>query len=219
MGTAIAAELARGDWHVVGTDLPGTGAGVAADLRQPAAAAVVVGRVMDSFGRLDLLVNNAAAMYHGSLALDDLDRWWETIEVNLNAPARLVRAALAPLRQSKGQVVNISSVFGVRPEAGYSAYCASKAGLIGLTKALALELAPAIGVNAIAPGHVDTPQQQVDAGAAGITRSELYEIYAKTMPIGRVLQPVEIARAVVYLSGETGYTGSCLCLDGGMLLG
>jgi NAD(P)-dependent dehydrogenase (short-subunit alcohol dehydrogenase family) len=102
--------------------------------------------------------------------------------------------------------------------AGYSAYCASKSGLIGLTKALALELAPDVRVNAVAPGHVDTPQQRVDADAAGLTREELYAHYAEIIPIGRILQPAEIARLVSYLASETGYTGSTVHLNGGLLL-
>jgi NAD(P)-dependent dehydrogenase (short-subunit alcohol dehydrogenase family) len=157
-------------------------------------------------------------MYYGELTLDDLDRWWDTIDVNLSAPFRLARAASPALKASQGQVINMSSVSGVAAGAGYSAYCASKAGLIGLTKALALELAPDVRVNAVAPGHVDTPQQRVDAEAAGLTRDELYAHYAKIIPIGRILHPAEVARLVTYLASETGYTGSTVHLNGGLLL-
>jgi NAD(P)-dependent dehydrogenase (short-subunit alcohol dehydrogenase family) len=201
------------------TDLPGTGvAGYAADLRDPTACRGVVDDVIASSGRLDLLVNNAATMYHGELSLPDLERWWDTIDVNLSVPFRLARAACGPLRSTKGQIINVASSFGFTGAAGFSAYCASKSGLVGLTKALALELAPDVRVNAIAPGHVDTPQQAIDAAVAGVSRDELYARYGSTIPIGRILQPAEIARLVSYLALETGYTGSCVHLNGGMVL-
>jgi NAD(P)-dependent dehydrogenase (short-subunit alcohol dehydrogenase family) len=199
--------------------VPGSNCEIEADLTEPATADHVVATVLEREGRLDLLINNAATMYYGNLDVDGLGDWWRTITVNLTAPMRLIRAARAALSQRRGQVINIASVFGIRPEAGYSAYCASKSGLIGLTKALALELAPAVRVNAVAPGHVDTAQQDVDARAAGVTRSELRARYATTIPIGRILEPLEVARFVAFLAQQDGFTGSCLALDGGHLLG
>jgi NAD(P)-dependent dehydrogenase (short-subunit alcohol dehydrogenase family) len=218
MGVAITAELERAGWIVAASDLAGADTTWATDLRDPEACTELVDEVVSRHGRLDLLVNNAATMYHGELTVDDLDRWWETIDVNLSAPFRLARASSRYLRASGGQIINMASTFGVMAEAGFSAYCASKSGIIGLTKVLALELAPDVRVNAIAPGHVDTPQQAVDAAAAGLTRDELYAAYAKTIPIGRILHPSEIARLVVYLSSETGYTGACIHLNGGFVL-
>jgi NAD(P)-dependent dehydrogenase (short-subunit alcohol dehydrogenase family) len=218
MGVAIGRELAAGGWVVATTDLAGTPVGYPGDLREQGAAPALIEAVLGDHGRLDLLVNNAATMYHGDLTLDDLDRWWDTIDVNLSAPFRLARAAAGALRASRGQIINMASIMGVLGDAGFSAYCSSKSGLIGLTKALALELAPEVRVNAIAPGHVDTPQQAVDAEAAGLTRQELYAGYARTIPIGRILEPAEVGRLVTYLASETGYTGSCVHLNGGMLL-
>jgi NAD(P)-dependent dehydrogenase (short-subunit alcohol dehydrogenase family) len=218
MGVAITAQLERAGWIVAASDLVGADTKWTADLRDPEACTTLVDEVTSTHGRLDLLVNNAATMYYGALTVDDLDRWWDTIDVNLSAPFRLARASTRHLRASGGQIINMASAFGVMAEAGFSAYCSSKSGIIGLTKALALELAPDVRVNAIAPGHVDTPQQAVDAGALGLTRDELYAVYAKTIPIGRILDPTEIARLVVYLSSETGYTGACIHLNGGFLL-
>jgi NAD(P)-dependent dehydrogenase (short-subunit alcohol dehydrogenase family) len=215
IGSAVCQGLAAAGWTVAGTDLPGTAAGYAADLRDPAAAGTLIDAVTGDHGRLDLLVNNAATMYHGELRADDLDRWWDTIEVNLSAPFRLARAAAGHLRAARGQIINMSSILGVTGEAGFSAYCASKSGIIGLTKSLARELAPGVRVNAIAPGDVDTPQQAVDAAAYGLTRAELYARHARTVPIGRVLEPAEISRLICYLADETGYTGSCIHLNGG----
>jgi 3-oxoacyl-[acyl-carrier protein] reductase len=218
MGRAIEHELESNGWTVASTDLPGCDVGYPIDLRDRAACTVLVDEVVADYGRLDLLINNAATMYHGELTLADLDRWWDTIDVNLSAPFRLARAAARALRLSRGQIINISSVMGVMAAPGFSAYCTSKSGVIGLTKALALELAPDVRVNAIAPGHVDTPQQAVDAEAAGVTRAELYAGYARSIPIGRILGPAEIGRLVAYLASETGYTGSCVHINGGLLL-
>ncbi|HEY2693224.1 MAG TPA: SDR family NAD(P)-dependent oxidoreductase [Streptosporangiaceae bacterium] len=215
IGLAVCAGLAAAGWAVAATDLPGTSVRYEADLRDPAAAGALIGAVTGDHGRLDLLVNNAATMYHGELRAGDLDRWWDTIEVNLSAPFRLARAAVGHLRATRGQIINMASILGVTGEAGFSAYCASKSGIIGLTKSLARELAPEVRVNAIAPGDVDTPQQAVDAAAYGLTREELYARHARTVPIGRVLEPAEISRLICYLAGETGYTGSCIHLNGG----
>jgi len=218
LGRALTDALDAAGWDVATTDVPAARSEFPADLRQPDAASALVAAVAAARGRLDMLVNNAATMYYGPLDLADLDRWWDTIDVNLGAPFRLVRAAASELRRTRGQVVNIASSHGVMAESGFSAYCSSKAGLIGLTKALALELAPAVRVNAIAPGDMDTPQQEVDAAAAGLTREELYAEYARTIPIGRIIDPAEVARLLVYLAGETGFNGSCIHLNGGSLL-
>jgi NAD(P)-dependent dehydrogenase (short-subunit alcohol dehydrogenase family) len=219
IGRSIVETLARQQWNVFTTDLPGLHCDIGADLAQSGSASEIVTATLDTWGGLDLLVNNAATMYHGNFDLAQSASFWKTIAVNLTAPMQLTRAALPALRERRGQVINIASVFGIRPEGGYSAYCASKAGLIGLTKALALELAPAVRVNCVAPGHVDTPQQDVDAAAAGIDRDELLRRYATTIPIGRIIEPEEIARFVAFLAEEEGFTGSCLTIDGGHLLG
>jgi NAD(P)-dependent dehydrogenase (short-subunit alcohol dehydrogenase family) len=218
MGLAICAELAAAEWAVARTDLPGTGVEFEADLRAPEAAAQIVQSVIQAHGRFDLLINNAATMYHGDLSLEDLPRWWDTIDVNLSAPFRLARAAAGELRKNEGQIINLASTLSVTGEAGFSAYCASKSGIVGLTKALARELAPKVRVNAVAPGDTDTPQQDVDAKAAGLTRAELYARHAQTIPIGRILEPTETARLIRYLAGETGYTGACIHLNGGKVM-
>jgi NAD(P)-dependent dehydrogenase (short-subunit alcohol dehydrogenase family) len=218
MGLAICADLSDTGWTVARTDLPGTDVEFEADLRKPETAAQIIRSVVREYGRLDLLINNAATMYYGALSLDDLQRWWETIDVNLSAPFRLARAAVDELRKNEGQIINLASTLSVTGEAGFSAYCASKSGLLGLTKALARELAPKVRVNAVAPGDTDTPQQAVDAEKAGLTRAELYERHAKNIPIGRVLAPEEIARLIRYLAHETGYTGCCIHLNGGKVM-
>jgi NAD(P)-dependent dehydrogenase (short-subunit alcohol dehydrogenase family) len=218
LGQVLVEALTSAGWAVAASDLPDRGLPLEADLRDATACTQLVERVIKEYSRLDLLVNNAATMYHGPLDLADLDRWWDTISVNLSAPFRLSRAAAPELRRTGGQILNVASMMAFAADPGFSAYCASKSGLVGLTKALARELAPDVRVNAIAPGHIDTPQQAVDAQAAGVTRDQLYESYAATMPVGRILTADEVARLAVYLSGETGFTGSCVHLNGGLIM-
>jgi NAD(P)-dependent dehydrogenase (short-subunit alcohol dehydrogenase family) len=219
LGQAICSTLKARGWRVTGTDVTGVpGVFTPVDLREPRAAEELVGAVLADQGRLDLLVNNAATMYFGLLSLEDLGRWWDTIEVNLSAPFRLCRAAAGPLAQTRGQIINVSSIMGVTAESGFSAYCASKHGIIGLTKALAHELAPHVRVNSVAPGDMDTPQQAVDAAAYGLTREELYARHAAATPIGRVLDPAEVADLIAYLGDATAFTGSCIHINGGKVM-
>lgn len=216
LGQAICSVLEERGWQVTGTDI--TGVPEPVDLRAPQAAEHLVSSVLANKGRLDLLVNNAATMYFGALDLADLDRWWDTIEVNLSAPFRLCRAAAESLARTRGQIINLSSTLGVTGESGFSAYSASKHGIIGLTKSLARELAPNVRVNAIAPGDIDTPQQAVDAEAYGLTREELYARHAATIPIGRTLDPAEVADLIAYLGDQTAFTGSCINVNGGKVM-
>jgi NAD(P)-dependent dehydrogenase (short-subunit alcohol dehydrogenase family) len=218
IGRAIVAALAGAGWTVAGSDLPTTGAEYGYDLRDPAECRSLIEEVVTNHGGIDLLVNNAASMTIVELSVPDMTRWWQDLDVNLSAPFRLVRAAAESLRKSRGQVINIASVSGVRGEPGFSAYAASKAGLIGLTKSLARELAPDVRVNAVAPGHTDTPQLARDAEYAGITLAELRHQYEQEIPIGRLVQPDEVAGLVTYLASATGFTGACVHLNGGLLM-
>jgi AcrR family transcriptional regulator len=145
IGRAIVAALAGAGWTVAGSDLPATGAEYSYDLRDPAECRSLIEEVVTDHGGIDLLVNNAASMTIVELSVPDMTRWWQDLDVNLSAPFRLVRAAAESLRKSRGQVINIASVSGVRGEPGFSAYAASKAGLIGLTKSLARPMCASTG--------------------------------------------------------------------------
>ena len=148
-----------------------------ADLASRAACAELVERVLAGHGRLDLLVNNAATMTLAEPTPATMDLWWRDFQVNLSAPLWLAQAALPALREARGQVINMCSVAALHGEPGFSAYAASKAGLLGLTRSLARELAPAVRVNAVAPGPTDTlaarPRRRVPgadhAGAARVS--------------------------------------------------
>jgi NAD(P)-dependent dehydrogenase (short-subunit alcohol dehydrogenase family) len=224
IGRAIVAALAKAGWTVAATDLAETddvtGAEVTiqADLHGRDACRAVVDAVLVQLGRLDLLVNNAATMTVVEPTVETMALWWRDIEVNLTAPLWLTQAAAAPLRESAGQVINVSSISALRGEPGFSAYAASKAGLLGMTRSLARELAPAIRVNAIAPGPTETEQLNRDAEFQGVGLDELQRLYTAGMPTGRLVHPAEVADLVVFLAGASSFTGECVQINGGMLM-
>jgi NAD(P)-dependent dehydrogenase (short-subunit alcohol dehydrogenase family) len=193
----------------------GNGAvGLAADLGSPAGAARLVEGALDALGSLDILVNNAGmAMAAESIELNAAD-WQRTIDVDLSAVFYCAQAAgRHMLQRGSGAIVNISSVQAFTPLARRVAYAASKAGVIGVTKALAVEWAPAVRVNAVAPGYVATQmvEELVQAGRVNA------EAIAARTPMRRMAQPEEIAAAVVFLASDAaGYiTGETLMVDGG----
>jgi NAD(P)-dependent dehydrogenase (short-subunit alcohol dehydrogenase family) len=224
IGCAIVAALATAGWTVAATDLAevgdvsGAASTIPADLRGRDACRAVVDAVLARFERLDLLVNNAATMTVVEPTVETMDLWWRDIDVNLSAPLWLTQAAAAPLRASAGQVINVSSISALRGEPGFSAYAASKAGLLGMTRSLARELAPTIRVNAIAPGPTETEQLNRDAEFQGVRLDELHRLYTADMPTGRLVQPAEVADLVVFLAGATSFTGECVQINGGMLM-
>jgi NAD(P)-dependent dehydrogenase (short-subunit alcohol dehydrogenase family) len=193
----------------------GNGAvGLAADLGSPAGAAGLVEGALEALGSIDILVNNAGiAMAAESIELSAAD-WQRTIDVDLSAVFYCAQAAgRHMLQRGSGAIVNISSVQAFTPLARRVAYAASKAGVIGVTKALAVEWAPAVRVNAVAPGYVATQmvEELVQAGRVNA------EAIAARTPMRRMAQPEEIAAAVVFLASDAaGYiTGETLMVDGG----
>lgn len=215
LGRALVAALHGAGWDVAATTH--RGGPFAADLAEASAAGDLVARVVDSFGRLDLVVANHAAMTMAPVDVHPLDDWWRIVDTNLGGSFRLARAAAPHLTRRRGAIVFISSEWGVTGWPNASAYGASKAGLIGLTKALARELAPEVRVNAVAPGVIDTPQLEVDAADAGVTLDDIRARYATAAPLGRIASPAEIAASVVFLASADGayYTGQVLQPNGG----
>ena len=194
--------------------LGGGAVGVAGDLGSPGGAAGVVERAIAALGGIDILVNNAGmAMPAESVDLSPAD-WQRTIDLDLSAVFYCSQAAAREmLAHGGGAIVNISSVQAFTPLARRVAYAAAKAGVVGVTRALAAEWAPAVRVNAVAPGYVQTAmvQELIDAG-----RVNPDAVNART-PMRRMARPEEIAAAVVFLaSGSAGYvTGETLMVDGG----
>ncbi len=186
-----------------------------ADLSQAEAASELIAAAEAAMGSVGILVNNAGLTKDGlALRMSDAD-WEKVIDVDLSAPFRLSRAALKfMLRRRAGRIINIGSVVGSTGNPGQANYAAAKAGLIGLTKALAQEVASrGITVNLIAPGFIATAMTEVlsDAQKSDLTTK---------IPLGRLGTPADIAAAVVYLAAEeSGWvTGATLHINGGMAM-
>ncbi len=186
--------------------------GVAVDVTDTAAHAAAIDASRSAMGSIGGLVHAAGAFDLTVLSKVDDDRWDQIVNVNLKAEMQLVRSLLSDLRANEGSaVVGISSIEAFVAQPAFHSYCASKAGLLGLTRSLALEMARyGIRVNAVCPGFVDTPMlTQATAGQTGGI--------AETVPLGRLGRPEDIAGAVRYLlSDDAAYiTGSELVVDGG----
>jgi pteridine reductase len=183
-----------------------------ADLLNPGATGQLIRSVLDAFRRMDVLVNNASIFYATPLeSLDDAS-YEELLATNLKVPLFLAQAAAAELGKSRGCIVNIADIYGIKPLAGYAAYCAAKAGLIMLTRALAVELAPHTRVNAVAPGAILWPES-----ASGSVEREA--VIAQT-PMRRAGDPADVAEAVLFLVRDAPYvTGQVIKVDGGRAIG
>jgi 2-hydroxycyclohexanecarboxyl-CoA dehydrogenase len=196
------------------------GLAVPVDISDPEGVRQMVAVVADRVGPVSVLVANAAAMAMGPFLDADLDLWWRQIEVNLAGHFRLIQAVVPAMREAgHGRVVIIASGWGVVGHPNATAYAASKAGLIALTKGLGRELGPqGILTNAIAPSYMDTEQLQVDADDLGISLDEMRRQYADLMPIGQLAAPEDIAGAVAFLAGpESGaVVGQILQPNGGI---
>ena len=186
-----------------------------ADLADPAAPAALVAAVEAAHGRLDILVNNAGLTRDGlAMRMKDAD-WDRVLEVDLTAPFRLIRAALPGMvRRRSGRIVNIASIVGVTGNAGQANYSAAKAGMIGMTRSLAREVASrGITVNAVAPGFIETA---MTAGLAEAQRTALLG----SIPLGRLGTARDVAASVLYLAAEEAawVTGTTLHVNGGMAM-
>lgn len=197
----LAAELSGSPVHVL-----------SADVRDAAQVETLIKQVKDTCGGLDILVNNAGIVRDRTIKKMTLDEWHAVIQTNLDGVFHSCKYGTEILRDG-GRIVNIASVAGLVGFHGQSNYAAAKAGVIGMTRVLAKELARRqITVNAIAPGVVQTPM-------LGEIKPEVMAEYLKQIPIGRLGAPADIANAVLFLaSEESGYiTGQVLPVTGGWI--
>jgi 3-oxoacyl-[acyl-carrier protein] reductase len=231
IGHAITVRLARDGAHVacvsrteanakrtadeINATRPNTAKAYVVDVADHAAVQKVGAQILNDFGKIDILVNNAGVTRDGLSMRMSIEDWDTVINTNLKGAFNFVQAAQrAMIKQRRGRIINISSVIGLIGNAGQTNYAASKAGLIGLTKSLARELASRnITVNAVAPGFITTDM------TTGLS-DDIKEAICAKIPLGKTGQPEDVANAVAFLaSTEADYiTGQVLCVDGGMAM-
>lgn len=189
---------------------PGSALTAQAALDDSTALAGLVDKTLAGFGRLDGLVNNASSFFPTPLGRIGEEDWNELMGSNLKGPLFLSQAAAPALRASGGSIVNITDIHASQPDRGYAIYTAAKAGLLGLTRALAVELAPQARVNAVAPGPVEWPEG--DGEFSAFTRAA---IVASTL-LQRPGNADDVARTVAFLLFDAPYiTGQVIHVDGG----
>lgn len=171
----------------------------------------LINSLVEQTDRLDILINNASSFYPTPLGSIQEQQWDDLMGTNLKVPLFLSQAVLPHLQQSKGVIINLADVHGLRPLPEFSVYCTAKAGLIMLTQVLARELGPCIRVNGIAPGAILWPERPIG-------EDQRTELLAKTA-LERMGSPEDIARTVLFLVRDAPYiTGQVIAVDGGRLL-
>ena len=205
------ALIARGESVLTLADELGADVmGVQCDVADPESVSAAMDAVIARFGRVDTLVNNAGVHRGGKVKRLADDAWQEVLQVNLTGAMNMARAALAHMEEGSA-IINVGAVVGFRGFPGDAAYASSKAGLSGLTKALAIELAPkAITANLVIPGLVLTEM------TSGLTEASL-EAMNKQIPMRRFAEEREIAEVVYWVSQSRYMTGACVPVDGGLL--
>ncbi|OBP75010.1 SDR family NAD(P)-dependent oxidoreductase [Mesorhizobium loti] len=217
IGAAIADRLASEGARVFAVQLEEAGRveSIVADLCDPNVPAMIIDDVVQQAGRLDILVNNAGRMVEAKIDETGLEEWRRTMALNLDAPFLLIRHAMPHLCRSRGAIVNIGSIEGLASNPGHAAYCASKAGLHGLTRAVAVDGGPdGVRCNAVAPGWIDTDLNvNFVAALPEQARGRLGAIH----PLGRTGRVEEVAAMVTWIASDEAafVTGQIFVVDGG----
>jgi NAD(P)-dependent dehydrogenase (short-subunit alcohol dehydrogenase family) len=230
IGRAVAMRFVRDGWHVVAVDAeeaalsraatdadPARFHQVAADITQPSTAGTIIDVAVAAAGGADVLVNNAAVSLGESFLDTRLDTWRRTLEVNLTGPFRCGQAVARWMVEGgrRGRIVNLASTNSLAAEGNAASYVATKGGVLALTRAMAVDLAPhGILVNAVLPGPIRT-----EGNAATFDEEPYRTGIRKGVPLGRAGTPEEVAGVVAFLAGAdaTFITGAALVVDGGYL--
>lgn len=192
---------------------------IAVDLSDPATPVDLVSQVIEKAGRLDVLINNAGMMEEGTVEETSLEMWQQTLTTNLTAPFLLIKHAMPHLRDSKGSIVNIGSIEGLGSNPRHPAYCASKAGLHGLTRAVAIDHGvDGVRCNAVAPGWIDTDLNEAFIDSMP-DPTAFREKIGTIHPVGRTGTPTDVAALVSWLASDDAafVTGQIWTVDGGRM--
>ncbi len=230
IGAAVAIAFAEDGWSVMAAGRDEGRLGEVADVSENISTWAgelvesedceeLVADTIDEFGQIDCLVNSAGILIRGSA--DELtdDDWRDTLAINLDVPFYLSRAALPHLLKTRGSIVNIASDWGMEGGDRAAAYCASKGGLVLLTRAMAKDhAADGLRVNAVCPGDVDTPMLSREADQRGKDIDEYLAEAAEASPNGRIAMPEDVAGLVLFLASDAAshMTGTVIPVDGGM---
>lgn len=177
---------------------------LAGDLRQKSYCEALVGTAVESFGGLDIVLNNAGIIPRGTIEETTDDMWFDAMGVNLNAVFYICRAAIPHMKGRPGAaIVNTSSVWGVYPGPGHVAYCTSKGAVAALSKNLGRDCAPlGIRVNAVCPHEINTPMIRSGFARRGLDPDQAVEELNKSVPLGRIAEPEDIADVIAFLASD-----------------
>ena len=230
IGAAIAVELADAGWSVMAAgrdegrleevaDVSDNIATWVGDLVESEDCDELVSETIDEFGNIDCLVNSAGLLRRGNAEETSDEDWRDTLAINIDEPFYLSRAAMPHLLRAEGSIINIASYWGLHSGPRATAYCASKGGLILLTRAMAFDYASeGVRVNAICPGGVDTPMLAAGAEDGDEEVDEFLGKVARFSPNGRIAEPGDIAALVMFLASDAAshITGTAIPIDGGL---
>jgi len=188
------------------------------DITNAEACGELTAHCIQKFGRMDLLVNNAGIYFSANAENTSDEIWTSTIAVNLNAVFFMSREAMPHIRQARGVILNIASDWGLVGGKDGVAYCASKGGVVQMTRAMALDHAhEGIRINAVCPGDVETPMLYGEGAARGVEADEALKQAAEMSPTGRVTSAAEVAALVLFLASDAAaqINGAAIPIDGG----